>query len=163
MDASNDELLEDIDSTIDRLVENASAMKQAKINQFFNHEVEAMEKLQESLLARIMHRESLLEKEKVLTSIRQDAVHKKIAEFALNGSRRQKRARSRKGTSTRLSTMLPSTNSPVSLSSKTTDGPFQSLCVIRQQEARLSKWPWAMKDLRSTKSMDVIMKPSTKP
>lgn len=100
MDASKDEILEDIDSTIDRLVENAKVLKNAKAEAFFNHEVDALEKTQESLLARLMNRESMLDKEKALKSIRQEAVHKRIAEFARKGSsRHQKFARSRKASS----------------------------------------------------------------
>ena len=95
MRESKDELMADIESTLDQLVELSVAIKHAKASSHFNHEVDALEKTQESLLARLMHRESVLElekRQKMLHSIRKEEMDKKVVDFA----RSQKRARVRK-------------------------------------------------------------------
>jgi len=103
---SNEDILEDIDSTLDQLTINAEALKEAKMNHFFTHEVKALEKTQESLLARLMHRQSLLvpdKKKKMLDSIKKESILKKIADdsksLAREIQRRQKRAKWRKASS----------------------------------------------------------------
>lgn len=57
------EILDDIDATIDQLLANASAMKCALISDLAE-ETEALQKTQESLLARLIHRHTLLQNEK---------------------------------------------------------------------------------------------------
>ena len=102
MRESDEDLLAEIDATIDQLLENAKAMKEAKRDAHSNHEIQAFEKTQESLLARLIHRESILgleKKQKMLQSIRTEDVHKKIAEFARKSLRRQNRASTRKARS----------------------------------------------------------------
>lgn len=81
----------DIDATLNELMQIAAALKTARLN---HHEIEALEKMQESLLARLMYRQSLLEMENrkiTLDSIRKEAVEKKVVEFAQS----QKRAKLR--------------------------------------------------------------------
>jgi len=56
---SDKEILADIDATIDALIENAEGLHFAK--KFTDYEVEAFEKTEKSLLARLMHRQSQLE------------------------------------------------------------------------------------------------------
>lgn len=85
------DIVADIDATLNELMQIADALKTAKLN---HHEVDALEKMQESLLARLMHRQSLLDMEnrkRTLDSLRKEAVEKKVVEYARN----QKRAKVR--------------------------------------------------------------------
>lgn len=97
MNCPNDDLLADIDATLQQLVENAEALKAAKWAQQCEHEVDVLERTRESLLARLMHRQSLLDmdrRQKSLVSMRQEAVARKVIQYAkMLGS--QKRARRR--------------------------------------------------------------------
>jgi len=98
MDNSKQDILSDIESTLNELIEVGSALKEARFSTSFPHEIEALEKTQESLLARLIHRESLLveePKKKMLRSIRKEMVEKKIADSAV----RQKRASFRRASS----------------------------------------------------------------
>jgi len=104
MDDSHKEIVHDIESTLDELIELGSALKTAKTSASFNHEVEALEKLQESLLARLIDRESVFDrdpKKKMLESIRRDTLYQKIAEYGKKGARKkpQKRANFRSASS----------------------------------------------------------------
>lgn len=99
---SSDEIAADIEATLDLLLENAAALREAETSTFFTHEVDALKKTQESLLARLMHRQAILDldnKGKVLDSIRNEEIQNKVIEFAKKGSKRQNRARSRKARS----------------------------------------------------------------
>jgi len=105
---SGEEILADINTTLDQLVQNAQALKTASMSNYFTHEVEALQKTQESLLARLMHRQSILkieQKKKVLESIRKESIHRKIAEYSkctglftedMNKGVKQKRRRARR-------------------------------------------------------------------
>ena len=96
MNESKEDILADMDATLEQLVENAKALKAAKSNHAFVHEVEALGAAQESLLARLMHRQSLLimdKKKQAIDSIRKETIAKKVVEYA------QKAARSRKARS----------------------------------------------------------------
>lgn len=92
----NADIAADIDATLNELLEIAEVLKTAKMSHHFTHEVEALERTQESLLARLIHRQSLLEMEerrKTLDSLRKEAVEKKVIEYAKSTlKRRQKRA-----------------------------------------------------------------------
>lgn len=50
-----EELLSQIDSTLDQLIENAHSLKQISSHNLFQEEIEALQKTQESLLARLVH------------------------------------------------------------------------------------------------------------
>jgi hypothetical protein len=79
------ELQSDIDSTIEELVETSRLLKEAKVKRYFCEEVEALEKTQESLLARLIHRQSLIDadsKQQKLASIRKEMIEKKVIEYA---------------------------------------------------------------------------------
>lgn len=78
---SDKEINDDIDATIDSLLENAKALQSAKY--FAEYEIEALEKAQESLLARLMHRQSQLDQEqkKKLLSIPKRMIAESIAEY----------------------------------------------------------------------------------
>lgn len=100
MSKVNADIVADIDTTLNELVEIAELLKSAKMSHHFTYEVEALEKTQESLLARLMHRQSILEmesKKKMLDSLRKEAVEKKVVEYAksIRSKAVQKRARSR--------------------------------------------------------------------
>lgn len=90
----NADILADIDATLNELITIADALKSAKMNQQFAHEVEALEKTQESLLARLMHRQAQLDmdnRKRSIESLKREAVERKVVEYARN----QKRAKSR--------------------------------------------------------------------
>jgi membrane carboxypeptidase/penicillin-binding protein PbpC len=94
------EILSDIESTLEQLTKNAAAIKLAKTSHLFQHELESLERIQESLLARLMNRQSLLEmdkREKALKAIRKEVLKQKVVEYAKD--LRQKPARSRKARS----------------------------------------------------------------
>lgn len=92
------DILADIDATLNELVTIADALKTAKMSHHFSHEVEALEKTQESLLARLMHRQACLDsdkRKKSVETLKKEAVEKTVVDYA----RSQKRARSRKARS----------------------------------------------------------------
>ncbi len=55
-----EEILMDIDATLDHLIENATVIKHVATSTLFISEVEALQKTQESLLARLVHMNDLL-------------------------------------------------------------------------------------------------------
>lgn len=59
-----EEILADIDGTLDRLIENADVIKDISLKTLFACEVEALQKTQESLLARLVHMQDLLKGQK---------------------------------------------------------------------------------------------------
>jgi|GEM_PF-3224221 len=97
---SKEDIENDINETLEQLTQNSAALKMAKASHHFDHEVEQLEKMQESLLARLMHRQSLLEmdmREKKIASIPKQAIREKVVE--IGKFIRQKSARSRKARS----------------------------------------------------------------
>ncbi len=90
----NADILADIDATLNELITIAEALNSAKMSHHFTHEVEALEKTQESLLARLMHRQAQLDmdnRKRSIESLKREAVERKVVEYA----RSQKRAKSR--------------------------------------------------------------------
>lgn len=61
---SSEEILADIDATLDQLIENADVIKDVSLQSLFATEVEALQKTQESLLARLVHMNDLLKDQK---------------------------------------------------------------------------------------------------
>jgi hypothetical protein len=61
---SGEEILADIDDTLDHLIENADVIKKISINSLYTSEIEALQKTQESLLARLVHMNNLLKSQK---------------------------------------------------------------------------------------------------
>lgn len=55
------EVLNEIDETLDQLIKNAAALKEVSSDPLFKHETEALQKTQESLLARLIHLDQFLE------------------------------------------------------------------------------------------------------
>lgn len=87
MEAFIKEIQSDIDETIDLLIVNAEAIKLAKIDPQFAHELEILQSTQESLLARLTNRQSLLDienKKHSLGSIRKDLIASKAKEYNSN-------------------------------------------------------------------------------
>ena len=58
---SGEEVLDDLDTTLDELIVNAHTLRQIQRNGRFATEAKALEKTQESLLARILYRQKLLD------------------------------------------------------------------------------------------------------
>lgn len=57
---SGERILAAIDDTLDQLIENADVIKKISLNATYASEVEALQKTQESLLARLIHVDDLL-------------------------------------------------------------------------------------------------------
>lgn len=56
-----EEILQEIDATLDQLIRNASAIQSASIKDLSDTEIEAFQKTQESLLQHFIHMDQLLE------------------------------------------------------------------------------------------------------
>ncbi len=78
---SGDEILKKIDQTLDQLIENASVMQQIASNPPFKREYEALDNMQESLLAHLMHLYEFLEKENGGTKRQKVRVSEKMEIF----------------------------------------------------------------------------------
>jgi hypothetical protein len=79
---SGEEILADIDGTLDRLIENADVIKKISFRTIYTSEIEALQRTQESLLARLVHMNELLKRHKKeddakepFTSIEQKILH----------------------------------------------------------------------------------------
>ena len=83
--STGEEILADIDQTLDQLIENADIINCISFNALFTSEVQALQKTQESLMARLMHMHELLEKDqKQQTTKKINPLHqieKKLKEF----------------------------------------------------------------------------------
>lgn len=76
---STEEILSEIDSTLDQLIENGNTLKKiAKKNQF-DCEIQVLQKTQESLLARFMHLQELLYKNQ--KQIQLEQIEKRAVQF----------------------------------------------------------------------------------
>ncbi len=58
------ELLNEIDATLDQLIKNAAALTEVSSDPLYNTEVEALQKMQESLLAHLLHLDRFLKEKK---------------------------------------------------------------------------------------------------
>lgn len=58
---SGEEVLDDLDTTLDELIVNAHTLRQIQRNDRFTAEAKALEKTQESLLARVLYRQKILD------------------------------------------------------------------------------------------------------
>lgn len=81
---SGEEILADIDDTLKHLIENADAIKRISFNTLYTSEVEALQKTQESLLARLIHMNDLLKGPNVNEQVQKplDSIEKKILRFS---------------------------------------------------------------------------------
>lgn len=57
---SKSDLREEIDETLDRLLENDAALESVRVKEGYEREVAALERMQESLMAHLMHLDCLL-------------------------------------------------------------------------------------------------------
>jgi len=62
---NGDDILEEIDETIDQLLQNADVLKQIASHSEYREEKEALEKTQDSLLAHLIHMDCLLDRENI--------------------------------------------------------------------------------------------------
>ena len=82
---SGEEILADIDCTLDQLIRNAEALRTVSVQTLAETEVEALQKTQESLLAHILHMNELLDSDKKQQLMRKKAavdLQGKIAHFS---------------------------------------------------------------------------------
>lgn len=80
MPRSGEEILADIDATLDQLIHYADIVQTVSLSDL---EVEALQKTQESLLARLIHMEGLLDKErKPAKQMSFENVQEKIAVYS---------------------------------------------------------------------------------
>ena len=61
---SGEEVLDDLDTTLDELIINAHTLRQIQRTERFETEAKALEKTQESLLARVLYRQKLLDEKR---------------------------------------------------------------------------------------------------
>ena len=54
------EILNEIDETLDQLIKNAAALNEVTSDPLYQREIEALQKMQESLLARLLHLDRFL-------------------------------------------------------------------------------------------------------
>lgn len=80
---SGEEILADIDGTLDQLIENADVLKRISLTTLYTSEVEALQKTQESLLARLVHMNDLLKGRKKPEEGQEplESIEKKILRF----------------------------------------------------------------------------------
>jgi hypothetical protein len=82
---NGEEILADIDTTLDQLIHNAEALRMAPLQTLEEAEVVAMQKIQESLLAHLLHMDGLLdrdEKKQLLQKKAKKELQEKIAHFS---------------------------------------------------------------------------------
>ncbi len=77
----SEEILGEIDLTLDRLIENATAMKDFTL---LKEEVKAFQKTQESLLEHLIHMDELLEEKRKKLKIHKSEQKRKIINQKLN-------------------------------------------------------------------------------
>lgn len=75
-----DEILIDIDTTLDRLIQNAEAIQKVDIKKLLQHELDAFQKTQDSLIHHLLHMDELLENKRTCPPYDQRAARFKIAE-----------------------------------------------------------------------------------
>jgi len=60
---SGEEILADIDATLDQLIQNADSVRHVPLDALCEDELVALQKTQESLLARLLHMDTLLDRD----------------------------------------------------------------------------------------------------
>ncbi len=74
MKKSEEEILADIDATLDQLIQNADSIQHVPLKTLQENEVEALQKTQESLLARLIHMDCLLDPDQKKIQIRKQPI-----------------------------------------------------------------------------------------
>jgi len=87
MKRSREAILADLDLTLDQLIENAKILDCDTSSQYlYENEVDALQKMQESLLAHLIHLDQLLEinsrKKHLLSAPKSQSFQNKFAEFS---------------------------------------------------------------------------------
>ncbi|GAB4184301.1 MAG: hypothetical protein Tsb0015_00040 [Simkaniaceae bacterium] len=67
---NGEDILQEIDETLDKLLQNAAVLQQISNNPEYQEERNALEKTQDSLLAHLIHMDCLLEQEKISSAKR---------------------------------------------------------------------------------------------
>lgn len=83
---SGEEILADIDATLDQLIQNAKVIRHTSLQSLCENEIEALQKTQESLLARLIHMDLLLDKEEKRVHLKKqpdafESIQQKIAHY----------------------------------------------------------------------------------
>lgn len=83
---SGEEILIDIDTTLDQLIQNAATINRISFDTLFANEMEALQKTQESLLARLIHMNDLLDQDEKRNYFRKQpvvfsSIESKITQF----------------------------------------------------------------------------------
>lgn len=83
---SGEEILSDIDTTLDQLIQNAATINRISFDTLFANEMEALQKTQESLLARLIHMNDLLDQDEKRSCFRKkpvvySSIENKITQF----------------------------------------------------------------------------------
>jgi hypothetical protein len=81
---SGEEILADVDSTLDQLIANADVLQRTSVRALSETELDALQKTQESLLARLLHLDGHLHPEgkERKPSSRYDAIKDKIRTYS---------------------------------------------------------------------------------
>ena len=80
---SKEEVLADIDATLDQLICNAEVIDRIEVRELSETEVEGFQKTQESLLARLIHMDDLLDKKKgMLRKKPSSTIEEKLIRFS---------------------------------------------------------------------------------
>ncbi len=83
---SGEEILVDMDTTLDQLIQNAATINRISFDTLFSNEMEALQKTQESLLARLIHMNDLLDQDEKRIYFRKkpvvySSIENKITQF----------------------------------------------------------------------------------
>ena len=89
---SGEEILADIDTTLDQLIQNAEVLQGVHFHVTCENEIEALQKTQESLMARLIHMDLLLKEEEKKGVIKKKAecyglLQEKIKRYTLLNQR----------------------------------------------------------------------------
>jgi|GEM_PF-2388557 len=89
---SSEDIIQDLDQTLDRLMENANALDEIGENPIFSTERDALSKTQESLLAHLFNMETLLENDTPKRVKKKRAVETKLHQFKKRSTLRKQKA-----------------------------------------------------------------------
>lgn len=87
MTRSGEEIVANIDATLDQLIQNASVIKQLSTKKHYEEELMHLQKTQESLLSHLMHMDELLDheqkkKQQILTAVDSKIVKTKLMKLS---------------------------------------------------------------------------------
>ena len=91
---SKKDLIFEIDQTIDQLIENAKVIETIAAQSYYEHELDALEKTQESLIAHLIHMDEILKKKNSFIdgeALAQSLVENKLSESLYLKTMQQKK------------------------------------------------------------------------